>query len=144
MKRRKPRIPEHNNCAGPRLSSYVHSVSRTILGDFAPESVTAATYRLMNYEERPLNEIARAGLSSDYVYRETKRAVDGASGSVKIYPGIDIDIPTGNDEKKTGPDDVRGAIVAAFRGGAQGVILSRKYSEMQLKNLRAAGEALRI
>jgi len=27
--------------------------------------------------------------------------------------------------------------------GAQGVILSRKYSEMRLANLRAAGEGLR-
>jgi hypothetical protein len=133
----------YNNCAGPRLASYIHSVSRTIFADFAPASVTAADYRLLNYDEKPLSEIARAGLSSDYVYRETKRAVDGVSGHVKIYPGIDIDIPTGQDEKKTGPDDVREAVNAAFRGGAHGVILSRKYSEMQLKNLRAAGDVLR-
>jgi hypothetical protein len=33
--------------------------------------------------------------------------------------------------------------MAAFRGGAEGVILSRKYSEMRLENLRGAGDALR-
>jgi ABC-type glycerol-3-phosphate transport system substrate-binding protein len=33
--------------------------------------------------------------------------------------------------------------VAAFRGGARGVILSRKYSEMRLANLSGAGAALR-
>jgi len=33
--------------------------------------------------------------------------------------------------------------MAAFTGGADGVILSRKYSEMRLENLRAAGAALR-
>jgi hypothetical protein len=33
--------------------------------------------------------------------------------------------------------------LAAFRAGAPGVILSRKYSEMQLANLSGAGEAIR-
>jgi len=65
------------------------------------------------------------------------------SGAVKIWSGIDIDIPTGRDEKKTEPWDVREAVLAALRGDADGVILSRKYSEMRLANLRAAGEALR-
>jgi hypothetical protein len=32
---------------------------------------------------------------------------------------------------------------AAFRGGAHGVLLSRKYSEMKLANIRAAGRAVR-
>jgi hypothetical protein len=32
---------------------------------------------------------------------------------------------------------------AAFDGGAHGVLLSRKYSEMRLANLRAAGRAVR-
>jgi hypothetical protein len=32
---------------------------------------------------------------------------------------------------------------AALDAGAQGVILSRKYSEMRLDNLRAAGRAVR-
>jgi hypothetical protein len=34
------------------------------------------------------------------------------------------------------------AAVGAFRGGAKGVILSRKYSEMKLDNLSGAGMAL--
>ena len=75
--------------------------------------------------------------------RETRRAVAGVSGNVKIWPGIDIDIPTGANQKKTQPDDVYQAVKAAFDGGAHGVILSRKYSEMTLANLRAAGRAVR-
>ena len=35
------------------------------------------------------------------------------------------------------------ATMAAFKGGADGVILSRKYSEMWLANLSAAGKAIR-
>jgi hypothetical protein len=61
---------------------------------------------------------------------------------VKVWPGIDIDIPTGLDEKKTEPQDVRAAVRAALSAGADGVILSRKYSEMRLANLRAVREAL--
>lgn len=38
--------------------------------------------------------------------------------------------------------DVREALRAAFRAGADGVILWRKYSEMRLANLRAAGDGL--
>jgi hypothetical protein len=33
-------------------------------------------------------------------------------------------------------------VLAAFRGNADGVILSRKYSEMKLANLAGAGQAI--
>jgi hypothetical protein len=35
------------------------------------------------------------------------------------------------------------AVLAAFRAGAPGVLLSRKYSEMKRADLSAAGEAIR-
>jgi hypothetical protein len=111
---------------------------------------------VQNYQEANLAELPRKGLSADYVERETRRAVAGVSshsaesasvantlGAPKIWPGIDIDIPTGQDEKKTEPKDVRDVVRAALGAGADGVILSRKYSEMRLPNLRAVGEALR-
>ena len=34
------------------------------------------------------------------------------------------------------------AVVAAFRGGADGVLISRKYSEIKLGNLKAVGAAI--
>jgi Mrp family chromosome partitioning ATPase len=37
----------------------------------------------------------------------------------------------------------RDAVMAAFRVGFDGVILSRKYSEMKLANLAGAGAAIR-
>jgi hypothetical protein len=114
-----------------------------MFGDFSPEEVLGLTYKVQNYEEASLGELPHKGLSANYVERETRRALAGAGSALKIWPGIDIDIPTSKDEKKTEPQDVREAVQAAFRGGASGVILSRKYSEMRLANLRAAGEALR-
>jgi hypothetical protein len=78
------------------------------------------------------------------VRRETRRAVTGVAGTrTQIWPGIEIDIPTGEQEKKTTPGDVYAAVKATFEAGANGIILSRKYSEMRLDNLRAAGRAIR-
>jgi len=150
------KVVMYNNCGGPRLASYANSVSRTMLGDFSAEEVLGLTYKVQDYQGANLAELARKGLPADYVERETRRAITGVSshspesapaaktpGSPKIWPGIDIDIPTGQDEKKTEPQDVRDAVRAALGAGADGVILSRKYSEMRLANLRAAGEAFR-
>ena len=140
------KVVMYNNCGGPRLASYANSVSRTILGDFSPEEVLGLTYKTQNYQDANLAELPRKGLSANYIERETRRAVTGvstdASGAVKIWPGIDIDIPTNKGEKKTEPQDVREAVRAAFAADADGVILSRKYSEMRLANLSAAGETV--
>ena len=63
--------------------------------------------------------------------------------AIPIYPGIDIDIPTALDEKRTQPADVNAAVLASFKAGAPGVVLSRKYAEMRLTNLAGSGEALK-
>ena len=134
----------YNNCGGPRLASYANSVSHTILADFSPEQVLDFIYKTQNYEEASLAELPSKGLSANYVRRETRRAVNGVAGAVKIWPGIDIDIPTSIGERKTEPQDVREAVQAALDADAEGVILSRKYSEMRLSNLQAVGGALRV
>jgi hypothetical protein len=87
--------------------------------------------------------LSSAGLSPDYVARETRRALAGAGGQCRILPGIDIGIPTGAHSRKASPDDTYAAVAAALRAGADGVVLSRKYSEMRLANLAAAGRAVR-
>lgn len=119
-------------------------MNATLFADLTPEETLQLVYRVQQYpNEKPLERIAAEGLSADYVRRETARAVAGAAPGLKIWPGIDIDIPTGPGEKKTQPDDVYQAVRAAFAAGAHGIILSRKYSEMRLDNLRAAGRAVR-
>ncbi len=138
------KVVMYNNCGGPRMARYVRNVNATLFADLTPEETLQFIYRVQQYpNEKPLDRIPQEGLSADYVRRETARAVAGASPGLKIWPGIDIDIPTGAGEKKTQPDDVYQAVKAAFEAGAHGVILSRKYSEMRLDNLRAAGRALR-
>jgi hypothetical protein len=137
------KVVMYNNCGGPRMASYIKGVNRTIFGDLSADDVLNLTYKIEDYKEAPLAELPHRGLSAEYVARETRRALTGVGGDkVKIWPGIDIDIPTGADEKKTTPEDVRAAVRAALDAGANGVLLSRKYSEMRLAKLRAAGEAL--
>ncbi|HEX5412180.1 MAG TPA: hypothetical protein VFZ27_09980 [Terriglobia bacterium] len=164
------KICMYNNCAGPRLARYINGVHQTLWADAPAESVLELYYNILGYKgEASLDKLSTAGMSSDYVYRETKRAladvqaanvpipglssdyiapasekeVPGVPKEILIWPGIDIDIPTEKDQKKTQPEDVRGAVKAAFNAGAPGVILSRKYSEMKLANLSGAGAALK-
>jgi hypothetical protein len=97
----------------------------------------------MGYNEASFQEIVTKGLSAAYVTSETKRAIAGTGGRVKVFPGIDIDVPTAAEEKHTKPEDVRAATAAALEAGADGVVLSREYYEMWLENLSAAGETTR-
>ena len=59
-----------------------------------------------------------------------------------LWSGIDVDIPTEPTHSKCSPDGVRDAVLAAFHGNADGIILSRKYSEMKLTDLKGARAAL--
>ena len=43
---------------------------------------------------------------------------------------------------KCSPDGVRDAVLAAFHGNADGIILSRKYSDMKLSDLQGTRTAL--
>lgn len=134
----------YNNCGGPRFAQYIRNVQSTVLRDCTPEEVLEVHYKFLGYENEPsLERLPTEGLSADYVARETRRSIADVQGSIPIYPGIDIDIPTGLNEKRTQPSDVKAAVLAAFNAGAPGVILSRKYAEMKLTNLAGAGEALR-
>jgi len=133
------KIVIYHNCGGERMADYIDSVQQHICGDMNKDEALAFHYDVMNYRERSYDQIPFTGLSADYVYRETKRAVEGAAGTAtRIWPGIDIDIPTRLNHSRSTPQGTRDAVAAAFRAGAHGVILSRKYSEMRLANLQAA------
>ncbi len=125
--------------------------------------------KLLQLGEAAYEELPSTGFSADYVRRETERAVEGVEGRCHIYPGIYLDIPTrhqgsarrdkpvdalattgisggvSNDAElaQCTRDGVKAAVLAAFTGGAQGVVLSRKYSEMRLDILSGAGAAVR-
>jgi hypothetical protein len=143
----------YHNAGGPRMASYVESVAQTMFGDLPPEEVLEFHYRVLNFDEAPLNQIRQKGLSADYVYRQAKRAIDGAKGTpAKIYPGLDVDIPVMRldmgatpiaEAAKSSRQGIKDVVTQAFRAGAPGIVLSREYSEMNLEHLRGAGDAIR-
>jgi hypothetical protein len=142
------KLATYNNAGGPRMATYLESLSRTVFHDAQPQDFLALYYKIMNYNEAPYDQLASHGLSPDYITKETKRALTGVAGQTKIYPGIDIDVPVlgvgpKQGDKKTDPDDVKHALEAAFAAGADGVVLSREYVEMFTANLTSAGDTLR-
>ena len=108
------KLATYNNAGGPRMASYMDRLSATIFHDAKPQDFEAFYYKIMNYQEQPYEKLPKSGLSADYVARETKRAIAGVNKEIKIYPGIDIDVPDKLTDKRTSPDDVKQAIRAAF------------------------------
>ena len=162
------KVVTYNNCAGPRFHTWIQNICHSVFSDASPEEVYPLMLKLLGLDEAPYNEIPRTGFSAAYVRRETERAVKAVEGRCNIYPGIDIDIPVGrgiepgrkkekassvtgiggevrsaSELTQCSREQVKAAVLAAFEGGAQGVVLSRKYSEMQLDHLSGAGDALK-
>jgi len=138
------KVVAYNNAAGERYARFIRNIGSTLFRDVPLEELMRFNNHLLNYgNEAPLEQLATAGFSADYVFRETQRAMAGVKGKCRILPGIDINIPIGKDSRKASPEDTYLATQAAFKAGSDGVILSRKYSEMMLANLDAAGRAIR-
>jgi hypothetical protein len=138
------KVVVYNNCGGERYAHFMDNIGSTVFRDVPKDELKRFNDHLLNYTgEKNLNELATAGLSPDYVFRETQRALAGVQGKCRILPGIDIGIPVGKNSRQASPDDTYAATAAALKAGAHGVIFSRKYSEMRLANLEAAGRAVR-
>ncbi len=155
------KVVTYNNCAGPRFAAWVDNICRAVFADASPKEVYPLLMKMLGLDEGEYETLAQTGFSAEYVRRETARAVAGAAGRCKIYSGIDIDIPVGigrregemaglnadliteGEPTRCSPEQVKQAVLAAFAGGANGVVLSRKYSEMRLDNLSGAGAAMR-
>ena len=138
------KIVMYHNCAGERMANYIGNVGSSMFADIPGQELLDFHYRVMDFEERSLAEIPFTGFSADYVHRETRRAREALKGfKTQLWPGIDVDIPTAENHSKCIPSGTQDAVQAAFRAGADGVLISRKYSEMKLANLKAVGAAIR-
>lgn len=129
--------------AGARFAKFARGWQQTILRDASPEAVVDGMARLLQLDIAPLAELPMAGFSPDYVRQATARLVEATQGQVKVYPGIGIGAPSGPGAKDISPKDVHDAVVAAYEGGASGLLLSRNYSEARLTDLAAVGATLK-
>ncbi len=125
------KIVVYNNCGGERYASFIRNAGSMVFRDIPAEELMRFNNYLLGYgtDEASMEGLATAGLSADYVYRETRRALDGVEGHrCDILSGIDINIPTGRDSRKQSPHDAYDATFAALRGGAQGVFCPSSFA----------------
>ena len=122
----------YHGCAGPRMKNrFVTTLSGGLLREFPAPEVVQALYSILGYDrvkEPGYDELAKRGHTPDYVYRETKRCVDGVGGKCGVYPGVGFDIP--GQAAPSDPKVVYEATHQAFRAGGHGLIISREYDEM--------------
>ncbi|MEO5891672.1 MAG: hypothetical protein ABIQ31_15600 [Ferruginibacter sp.] len=138
------KVVAYNNAGGERYAGFIQSIGSTLFRDVPMETLMRFNNHLLNYGAEPrLDDLATAGLTPDYVYRETQRALAGVNGKCKVFTGIDMNIPIDKKSRFASPADTYSATLAACVAGADGIILSRKYSEMMLANVDAAGRAIR-
>ncbi len=161
------KISTYSGVAGPRLHTWIAGISRGVFGDADPELVYPLMLKILGLDAGDYASLPRDGLPATYVGREVRRAVVGGEGRCEIYAGIDVDIPVGLprlgnrslpspgdsslinadttngvDLVQTTPERVKADILAAFSGGATGVVLGEKYAQMRLENLDGAKAAL--
>jgi hypothetical protein len=139
------KVVAYNNCGGERYANFIKNIGSTIFRDVPNEELMRLNNHILNYSENEasLPDLPAEGLSADYVYRETKRAIDGVKGKAKILTGIDIGIPVSEGSRIASAEDTYKATSASFKAGSDGIILSRKYSEMNMANLEGAGKAVK-
>ena len=149
--------------AAERMTSFVDSMTQNIFGDLSHQQLLDFEYSVMDLKEKSYEEIVGKGnanyesqlrtlpingtptgnfarFSGDYVYRETKRAVDGVAGSkTRICPGLGIDVAL----KNSTPESVRDAVQAVFKAGGAGIVISTSHAAMRPENLSAVGATLR-
>ena len=138
------KVVVYNNCGGERYRRFIENVGSTVFRDVPKDELLRFNNHLLGYgDEASLEALPGAGLSPDYVARETKRALDGVEGSAESFPASISASRRDRNSRKASPEDTYAAVAAALKAGADGVVLSRKYSEMRLDNLAAAGRAAR-
>ncbi|HTE10762.1 MAG TPA: hypothetical protein VK645_07325 [Chitinophagaceae bacterium] len=133
----------YNIVGGSRYAGYINAAASTVFKDVPPDEYLKLNNHFMNYGDMSLKDLGKDGLPGEYVTLETKRALDSVQGKCKIYTGLDIDIPAKPENKQTTPEDVYRSTMTALKAGAEGVIFSRKYSEMKLPNIEGGGRAIK-
>ena len=144
------KIVMYYNVGGARMNTFINRSGKTLYGDMDPQRRLDFVNSIMGYEDSRYENLEKEGLPFSMIERETKRALEGARGTpTTIWPAIDIDLPArrsgrpASEFSKCTPESTKNAVKAVFNSGAKGIILARKYSEMNLSNLKGVGEALK-
>jgi hypothetical protein len=130
--------------AGKRFAEFAESWQKGVLADASPDGayLGLATILGLNSYIMGREDAAMSGFNADYVRDWTRNLIADTGGRCKVYSGIGVGVGDGGISKPIQPEDVKAAVHAAFEGGAAGILISRNYSEAEMANLAAVGEAL--
>jgi hypothetical protein len=129
--------------AGARFAKFAEDWQHSILADATPDGAYEALATVLDLNDfiAPRAEGPMSGFDAAYVKRWTENLI--ADTGKPVYPGIGVGVGDGGASKAITPDEIIAGVHAAFDGGASGVLLSRNYSEAELRNIEAVGTALR-
>jgi hypothetical protein len=95
----KPAI--YNNPGGPRMGEFMKQWCSIIFHDAKPTDLMFLYYKILNLgHEAPYERLFTEGLGADYVARETRLIVAAVNKEAAVYPGVDIDVPTREGQKR--------------------------------------------
>ena len=131
--------------AGARFAGFAESWQKGVLADATPDGAYHALANVLGLEDviAPRADGPMAGFKPDYVKRWTEDLLEATGGHCKVYPGIGVGVGHHGESKAITPDEIKAGVHAGFEGGAAGVLISRNYSEAELRNLEAVGDALK-
>ncbi len=136
----------YDKCAGYRIHNHISEIANSIFRGADPQTLYDLFRQALGYgeaESASFEDLPARGLSADYVRRETARTVRAVDGQAAVYPGLDAGVPTPAHVSHVTPASISASVTAALDAGADGFILSRKYSEMRLDTLAAVGDTLK-
>jgi hypothetical protein len=141
----------YHDILGPRLKHWVIRERKRRAGfDFTEVDLLRQFYAQFGYDPQVMPDWAaldKQGLGVPYVEKETKRCVDGLTGSAKVYAGIGVDVPWHLPEGgmavfPSPPEVLEEAVLKVFEAGADGILISREYEEIRLDSLKTIGKSV--
>jgi hypothetical protein len=110
---------------------------------FGAEELREGFARVLDLDLPPLSVAAPNGLPSEFVAQGVRIVRREVGPDFPIYAGIGLDVPEPGLLRPMEPVDVEHSVAAAIRAGADGIVVSRNYAEMNLRNLAAVGDTIR-
>ena len=138
----KPITYQHQ--AGEVWAKELSFFHKTFLRDFQPAESTSTLFRILGLNESPFERLLETGMDPDtYVAGQCDAALRGVEGQAKVYMGIGVDAPRTNPKTaKMTKDIAYRSVLATYRAGGHGIVLSPNYASMHLNHLDGVSEAL--
>ncbi len=130
--------------AGARFAGFAQSWQQGVLADATPDGAYHALATVLGLNEvtsESREDAPLAGFKPEYVKEWTAKLIEQTGRPV--YPGIGVGVGHNGVSKEIAPQEIKEGVHAGYDGGATGVMISRNYSEAELRNLEAVGDALK-